>query len=40
MHKMVIEDESAIELGSYLNLVWCIVGQPKAEKVIKEEMYK
>ena len=40
VHKMVIEDEGAVDLGSDHNLIWCVVGQTKAEKVIQEERYK
>ena len=40
VHRMIIEDEGAVELGSDHNLIWCVIGQSKAEKVIQEERYK
>ena len=36
----VKEREGAVELGSDHNLIWCVVGQQKAEKVKQEERYK
>ena len=40
VHRMITEDEGAVELGSDHNLIWCVIGQSKAEKVIQEERYK
>ena len=40
VHRMVIENEGIVELGSDHNLIWCVVGQSKEEKVIQEERYK
>ena len=39
-HRMIVEDEGAVELVSDHNLVWCVIGQSKAEKVTQEEQYK
>ena len=34
---MEIEDEGAMELGPDHNLIWCVVRQSKAEKVIQKK---